>query len=166
LSNPSLYMPMNTDEVWTALALGAVSSVGLLVGAIVASFSRLPHHAIAMAMSVGAGLERLEKHAIGIVLTGVYVWALSYAGRSPGNLVLALAFGLSTNVLPWLLMFPSMGYGFFGSHGPAGTRLFLSSLMSRAFSASASASGARSVELQHRPGGREADATHVPEPAR
>jgi hypothetical protein len=33
-----------------------VSSVGLLVGAIAGSFSRLPHQAIAMAMSVGAGL--------------------------------------------------------------------------------------------------------------
>jgi ZIP family zinc transporter len=49
-------MPTSADEVWTALAWGAVSSVGLLVGAIVGSFSRMPHHAIAKAMSVGAGL--------------------------------------------------------------------------------------------------------------
>jgi hypothetical protein len=49
-------MPTNADEVWAALALGAVSSVGLLVGAIAGSFSRIRHHAIAMAMSVGAGL--------------------------------------------------------------------------------------------------------------
>ena len=46
---------------------------------------------------------------------------------------LALAFGLCTNVLPWLLMFPAMGYGFFGSHGPAGTKLFVSSLTNHAF---------------------------------
>jgi hypothetical protein len=46
---------------------------------------------------------------------------------------LALAFGLCTNLLPWLIMFPAMGYGFFGAHGPAGTRLLLSSLMSHAF---------------------------------
>ena len=43
-------------EVWAALALGAVSCVGLLVGAIAGSFSRMRHYAIAMAMSVGAGL--------------------------------------------------------------------------------------------------------------
>src|SRR5512134_1427288 len=49
-------MPTSTDEVWVALSLGAVTSVGLLVGAIVGSFSRMPHHAIAMAMSVGPGL--------------------------------------------------------------------------------------------------------------
>ena len=30
-------------------------------------------------------------------------------------------------------MFPAMGYGVFGSHGPAGTRLFLSSLITHAF---------------------------------
>ena len=45
-----------SDDVWAALGWGAVSSAGLVVGAIAGSFSRLPHHAIAMAMSVGAGL--------------------------------------------------------------------------------------------------------------
>jgi hypothetical protein len=49
-------MPTSADEVWAALALGAVSSVGLLVGAIAGSFSRMPHQRIAMTMSVGAGL--------------------------------------------------------------------------------------------------------------
>jgi ZIP family zinc transporter len=49
-------MATSADEVWAALALGAVSFVGLLVGAIAGSFSRMPHQQIAMAMSVGAGL--------------------------------------------------------------------------------------------------------------
>jgi ZIP family zinc transporter len=49
-------MPTSADEVWTVLAWGAVSSVGLLIGASVGSFSKMPHHAIAKAMSVGAGL--------------------------------------------------------------------------------------------------------------
>ena len=49
-------MPTSSGEVWAALAWGAVSSVGLVVGAIAGSFSRMSHHAIAMAMSVGAGL--------------------------------------------------------------------------------------------------------------
>ena len=47
---------MPGDGVWSALALGAVSSVGLLVGVIAGLFSRIPHRPIAMAMSVGAGL--------------------------------------------------------------------------------------------------------------
>jgi ZIP family zinc transporter len=49
-------MPTNADDVWTALALGAVSSVGLLIGAIAGAFSRMRHQPIAMTMSVGAGL--------------------------------------------------------------------------------------------------------------
>jgi zinc transporter, ZIP family len=49
-------MPTSADDVWAALAWGGVSSVGLLVGAIAGSFSRTSHHAIAMGMSVGAGL--------------------------------------------------------------------------------------------------------------
>src|SRR5262245_36384318 len=49
-------MATNADEVWAVLALGSVSSVGLLVGAIAGSFSRLRHQRIAMTMSVGAGL--------------------------------------------------------------------------------------------------------------
>jgi zinc transporter, ZIP family len=49
-------MPTSADGVWAALAWGAVSSAGLLVGAIAGSFTRISHYAIAMAMSVGAGL--------------------------------------------------------------------------------------------------------------
>jgi zinc transporter, ZIP family len=49
-------MATNADEVWAALAWGAASSIGLPTGAITGSFFRMPHHAIAMAMSVGAGL--------------------------------------------------------------------------------------------------------------
>lgn len=49
-------MTTNAHEVWAALAWGAASSVGLPIGAITGSFFRMPHHAIAMAMSVGAGL--------------------------------------------------------------------------------------------------------------
>ena len=44
------------NDVWAALAWGGVSMSGLLVGAIAGSFSRMPHRAAAIAMSVGAGL--------------------------------------------------------------------------------------------------------------
>jgi ZIP family zinc transporter len=49
-------MPPSFGEVWAALAWGMLSSVGLVVGAVAGSFFRLSHHAIALAMSVGAGL--------------------------------------------------------------------------------------------------------------
>jgi zinc transporter, ZIP family len=49
-------MPTSANDIWAALALAAVPSVGLLIGAIAGSFSRGSHRAIAMAMSIGAGL--------------------------------------------------------------------------------------------------------------
>src|SRR5688572_2548155 len=72
---------MPTDQVWAALAWGAVSSMGLLVGAIVGSFSRISHHAIARAMSVGAGLllagVSLKVAADAIRIAGPVTGALS-----------------------------------------------------------------------------------------
>ena len=49
-------MPPSFGETWAALAWGGLASVGLVVGAVAGSFSRLSHHAIALTMSVGAGL--------------------------------------------------------------------------------------------------------------
>lgn len=49
-------MPTAANDVWAALAWGGVSMVGLLVGAVVGSFTSTPHRAAAIAMSVGAGL--------------------------------------------------------------------------------------------------------------
>jgi zinc transporter ZupT len=74
-------MPTSADEVWAALAWGALSSVGLLIGAIAGSFFRMPHHAIAMAMSVGAGLllagASLKVAADAIRIAGPVAAALS-----------------------------------------------------------------------------------------
>src|SRR5687767_6523104 len=74
-------MLTSTDAVWTALALGAVSSVGLLVGAITGSFSRLRHRSIAMAMSIGAGL----------LLAGVSLKIAADAIRVAGPMAAALS---------------------------------------------------------------------------
>ena len=72
-------------------------------------------------------------YAIGITLACIYVWSTTQLAWPARRADVALGFALSTNSLPWLLMFPAMGYGLFGLHGPAGTRLFTSSLVSHAF---------------------------------
>ena len=74
-------MPTSVDHVWAALALGAVSFVGLLVGAIVGLFSRMPHRPIAMAMSVGAGL----------LLAGVSLKIAADAIQAAGPIAAALS---------------------------------------------------------------------------
>src|ERR671914_1225238 len=81
-------MPTNPDDLWAALAWGGVSSVGLLVGAIVGSFFRRPHHAIAMAMSVGAGL----------LLAGVSLKVAADAIRLAGPMAAALSLLLGAAV--------------------------------------------------------------------
>lgn len=86
-----------SGEIWTVLTWGALSSTGLLLGAVVGSFSRMPHHAIAMVMSVGAGLllagVSLKMTADAVRITGPVVAALSLllgaATFSVSNAVLA-----------------------------------------------------------------------------
>jgi zinc transporter, ZIP family len=81
-------MPTNVDEVWAALALGGVSYVGLLVGAIAGAFSRTRHRPIAMAMSVGAGL----------LLAGVSLKVAADAIRVAGPMTAALSLLLGAAV--------------------------------------------------------------------
>jgi zinc transporter, ZIP family len=81
-------MPASTGEVWAALALGAVSFVGLLVGALAGSFTRMPHQPIAMAMSVGAGL----------LLAGVSLKVAADAIRVAGPMAAALSLLLGAAV--------------------------------------------------------------------
>lgn len=49
-------MPLSFGEIGAVLAWGAVSSVGLVIGAVAGAFSRLSHQKIALAMSLSAGL--------------------------------------------------------------------------------------------------------------
>ena len=73
------------------------------------------------------------RDAIGGAPALVYLLARIALGRSQRNPIPALGFGLGMSILPWLLMFPAMGYGGFGAHGPPRTRLFLSSLVTHVF---------------------------------
>jgi hypothetical protein len=50
-------------------------------------------------------------YLIGLVLGALY---LQLAGREAGNFLWAALYGVATCALPWLLMFPAMGYGPFG----------------------------------------------------
>jgi ZIP family zinc transporter len=87
----------NAEGIWAAFAWGAVSSVGLLVGAVAGSVLRVPHHAIAMAMSVGAGLllagASLKVAADAVRLAGPMAAAVSLllgaAAFSASNALLA-----------------------------------------------------------------------------
>ena len=83
-----LNMATSTHEIWAALALGAVSCAGLLVGAIAGSFARVRHQPIAMAMSVGAGL----------LLAGVSIKVAADVIRIAGPIATALSLLLGAAV--------------------------------------------------------------------
>jgi putative flavoprotein involved in K+ transport len=72
-------------------------------------------------------------YAIGVTLACLYTWLTSRLRWRPWQLRCALGYAVCTNALPWLIMFPAMGYGLFGAHGPSSTRLFVSSLCSHTF---------------------------------
>ena len=72
-------------------------------------------------------------YVIGITLALLYLLVSSTLGLSPRSPSVALGFALCTNVFPWFMMFPAMGYGWFGSRGPTGTRLFLASFVTHWF---------------------------------
>jgi hypothetical protein len=49
----------------------------------------------------------------------------------PGNHWLGgLLFGLATSLLPWFVLLPSFGWGWFGRHGPQGSNALLASTLS------------------------------------
>ena len=85
----------SADDVWAAVALGAVSSVGLLAGMIAGAFSRMPHRRVAIAMSVGAGL------LLAGVSLKVTTAAIQQAGPLPAmsSLLLGAAAFSATNSL-------------------------------------------------------------------
>ena len=41
-----------------------------------------------------------------------------------------IAFGAATSLLPWLLLLPAFGWGWFGRHGPRGSNALLASTIS------------------------------------
>jgi hypothetical protein len=95
---------------------------------------KLIHQSIETAPAVAFPFPALilMHYMIGTTLAVTYVLILHRTGWR-GNVVSATAFGIGTNVLPWLLMFPAMGFGFFGLHGPEGTMLFRTSFVNHLF---------------------------------
>ncbi|MBX3275592.1 MAG: DUF2938 family protein [Sandaracinaceae bacterium] len=82
---------------------------------------------IRLAPDVGIGLPALlaVHYAIGAALGLLYVTL----ARGREHWASALAFALGTNVLPWLVMFPAMGFGLAGLAGPEDALLFRTSLV-------------------------------------
>ena len=72
-------------------------------------------------------------YLIGIVLAIFYLFVAAWLGLSLDGLLVALGYGLATCVFPWLLVYPSLGYGAFGLKAPAGMKPIISSVLYHLF---------------------------------
>lgn len=79
-------------ELGVALGVGALSAVGLLLGAVGGTFLRLPHHAIALVMSVGAGT------LLAAASVGLATEAIAIAGAVPAISLLLLGAAVFSTV--------------------------------------------------------------------
>ena len=68
-------------------------------------------------------------YVIGIVLAVLYFGGAGWLGVSPDDFLAALGYGFATSVFPWFLVFPALGFGFFGLKGPPELKLFTTSLI-------------------------------------
>lgn len=63
----------------------------------------------------GEGAVSLPAHYFtGIVLAVPYLFLLDWFPLDPGNILVAIVYGLGTSLVPLLIMLPFMGYGLFG----------------------------------------------------
>ena len=50
----------------------------------------------------------------GIFLVGIFLWLRNNMKIFPSSMYMGLVYGWLTILLPWLIMFPALGFGFFG----------------------------------------------------
>lgn len=70
----------------------------------------------------------MAHYAIGSVL-GVGFYSLFRLDTFTARSIAAIGYGFATNLFPWLIMFPSMGFGFFARNTLPEVRLFRTSLV-------------------------------------
>jgi hypothetical protein len=70
----------------------------------------------------------------GVIVAWLYPFFVLAAGlSSPPRLDSAVVFGLCTSVLPWFMVYPAFGKGWFGSKAPKAARPILTSIVSHTF---------------------------------
>jgi uncharacterized membrane protein YagU involved in acid resistance len=70
----------------------------------------------------------LVHYAIGIILAGFYIVVTVPWFRSPPLGFAPILYGAVTSAFAWLVMFPAVGFGYFGLRAPEALHLFRSSL--------------------------------------
>lgn len=71
----------------------------------------------------------LSHYLIGIGLAGVYLLLEYYEPAMRDQIWIPLLFGVATVLLPWLWLYPSMGFGFLASKSPRKSSFIFTSLV-------------------------------------
>jgi hypothetical protein len=92
---------------------------------------RVTHEDIALAppLPMELPLAGLGHYMIGAALGVGFLLVVRRASVAGSVLATALVYGAVTSVFAWLLMFPAMGYGWFGLRGPQSARLLRTSVI-------------------------------------
>ena len=71
----------------------------------------------------------LSHYLIGIVLAGIYLFLELKVQAIRDQMWMSLIFGITTVLLPWVWMLPSMGLGFLASKSPNKSRIIRTNLV-------------------------------------
>jgi hypothetical protein len=69
----------------------------------------------------------------GFFLVGIFLWLRSNIKIFPSSMVMGLVYGWITIFLPWLIMFPVLGFGFFGLGAQNGINNIIASIIAHSF---------------------------------
>ena len=70
---------------------------------------------------------------MGIFLVGMFLWLRNNIKNFPSSMVMGLVYGWLTILVPWLIMFPALGFGFFGLGTDNGINNVISSIIAHSF---------------------------------
>jgi Protein of unknown function (DUF2938) len=65
----------------------------------------------------------------GIFLVGIFLWLRNSIKIFPSSMYMGLVYGWVTILLPWLIMFPVLGFGFFGLGAHNGINNMIASIL-------------------------------------
>jgi len=69
----------------------------------------------------------------GIFLVGIFLWLRNHKNIIPNSKYMGLVYGWVTIFLPWLIMFPVLGFGFFGLGAGVGINNIIASIIAHSF---------------------------------
>ena len=78
---------------------------------------------------IGIGFHYIIGGGCVALMYPFFLYAVGLDGTS-NHIIPSLLFGLATSVLPWFILLPSFGWGFFGTKAPQNARPVLASLLS------------------------------------